>query len=43
MVIAAWLVERAIAWIEELRQYQGPEIVTAEDLGIERVLIGDDW
>lgn len=43
MVIAAWLVERAIAWIEELRRYQGPEIIMAEDLGIERVRIGDDW
>jgi len=42
-VIAAWLVERAIAWIEEARRYLDPEIVTMEDLGIERIKIGPDW
>ncbi len=45
MVVAAWLVERAIAWIEEMRrQLPREEIITMEDLGIERVRIGeDDW
>ncbi len=43
MVIVAWLVERAIAWIEAVRRYLEPEIVTMEDLGIERVRIGSDW
>jgi hypothetical protein len=41
-VIAAWLVERTILWLEELIR-QGPpeEFGTGEDLGIERVRIGD--
>lgn len=43
-VIAAWLVERAILWLEELmRQPHSEELVTMEDLGIERVRIGEDW
>jgi hypothetical protein len=43
MVIAAWLVELAILWLEDLRR-QPPEeeIVTGEDLGIERVRISPD-
>ncbi len=42
-VIAAWLVERAIAWVEELRQFELPELVFAEDLGIEPVRTGLDF
>ena len=42
MVIAAWLVERAIqSLIDEVNAMPTWEIVTAEDLGIERVRIGD--
>jgi hypothetical protein len=43
MVIAAWLVELAILWLEVLRR-QAPEeeIVTGEDLGIQRVRISPD-
>lgn len=43
MVIAAWLVERAISYVEELLSYEVTEIVTMEDLGIERVKIGPDF
>jgi len=43
-VIAAWLAERAIAWVEELlRHIDAEEMVTMEDLGIERVRIGLDY
>ena len=43
-VIAAWLVERAILQLEELlRLMPTEEIVTMEDLGIERVRIGEDY
>ena len=43
-VIAAWLVERAILWLEELlRLPPSEELVTMEDLGIERVRIGRDF
>ncbi len=44
MVIAAWLTECAILLLEEIfRQPPAEELVTMEDLGIERVRIGDDW
>ncbi len=44
MVIAAWLTERAIVLIEEVfRQAPTEELVTMEDVGLERVRIGDDW
>lgn len=43
-VIAAWLAERAVAWLDELiRLAPTEELVTAEDLGIERVRIGDEY
>jgi hypothetical protein len=42
-VIAAWLVERAILWLEELIRQPPEEIITMDDLGIERVRIGEDW
>ena len=43
-VIAAWLVERAIALLEEWQRHlPREEWVTMEDLGIERVKIGEDW
>ena len=43
MVIAAWLVERAIAWLGEVIRWPMEEIITGEDLGIKRVRIGDDY
>ncbi len=42
-VIAAWLAERAALWFEEAWRLPDEEIVTLEDLGIERVRIGDDY
>jgi hypothetical protein len=43
-VIAAWLVERAILVLEEfIRQGPAEEIVTMEDVGIERVRIGGPY
>jgi len=41
-VIAAWLVERAIQWLEEAIRWPVEEVITMEDVGIERVHIGDD-
>lgn len=43
MVMAAWLVERAILHVETYLWDPGPEIITMEDLGIERVRIGEDY
>ena len=44
MVIAAWLTECAILFLEELiRQPPAEELVTMEDIGLARVRIGDDW
>jgi hypothetical protein len=46
-VIAAWLVERTIAWLEELiREGPAEEVIWGEDVGIERLRIGtwdDEW
>ena len=42
MVIAAWLTECAILWLDEIMREQSA-LVTMEDLGIERVRIGGDW
>ena len=42
MVIAAWLTECAILWLEEITR-ELPALVTMEDLGIERVRSGGDW
>jgi len=43
MVIAAWLAERTILWLEEeLMRQPAEELVTMEDVGLERVRIGDD-
>ena len=43
-VIAAWLVEMAIRSLEEeARRLPVWEVVTMEELGIERYRIGDDW
>ena len=43
-VIAAWLAERAIqSLVDEVNALPTWEIVTAEDLGIERMRIGEDW
>ena len=41
-VVAAWLVERAIALLEEILPTE-PDIITIEDLGIQRVKIGPDY
>ena len=43
MVMAAWLVERAIAYAEWFLANQEPEYITLEDLGIEPVNIGPDF
>jgi hypothetical protein len=42
-VMAAWLVECAIQRLEEFFRLPAAEIVTMDDLGIERVRIGEDW
>jgi hypothetical protein len=44
MVIAWWFLERAIRELEDFFTRMDPDvIVTAEELGIERVQIGRDW
>ena len=44
MVIAAWLVERAIqSLVEQARRLPSWELVTLREVGIERVKIGEDW
>jgi hypothetical protein len=42
MVVASWYVELAVERVEELRIQDDYEIVTAADLGIERVRISPD-